>query len=351
MIHELLRNISPLNIQAMNAAKSLQDKLIKPSGSLGELERISIRIAGITGKTQNTFNKKIICLFGSDHGIYDEGVCSSPQEFTRRLMEVYAENQNAGINILSRQAGAELRLYDLGVKGLGHHENIITKKFMPNGTNNFLHGRAMSHELAEKVIMYGVEIVKNAKREGIGVIGTGEAGMSNTTPACACIMAALNTRDDSLVGRGAGLTDSQHEHKKHVILEALNFHSHNLTDPLSIISCVGGLDIAAMTGIFIGGAIYHVPVIIDGVISISAALLAYQLEPLTLQYMFASHESPEPAYNYASKFMGLKPSLCLDMRLGEGTGCAVFMHIIDDALAVINGMGKFEEIQEGRTES
>ena len=340
----LLEHITPPDIQITESARTLQNEFVKPSGSLGELERIAIRIAGITGKVKNTLTRKLICLFGSDHGIYHEGVCSSPQQFTRKLMEVYAENQNGGINILSRQAGAELRLYDLGVKGLSEHENIITKKFMPNGTNNFLHGRAMSQELAEEVIMYGISIVRDAKREGISIIGPGEAGMSNTTPACACIMAALNTRDDSLVGRGAGLSDAMYEHKKQVILEALNFHSQNLTDPVNIISCAGGLDIAAMTGVFTGGAIYHVPVIIDGVISIAAALLAYQLEPLTREYMFASHESPEPAYNYASKFMGLKAPLHLDMRLGEGTGCAVFMHIIDDALAVMNDMGRLEEL-------
>ena len=346
MLHEILKQIQPLNIQAMNEAQELQNRFIKPSGSLGELERISIRIAGITGRPKNTLAKKIICLFGSDHGIYHEGVCSSPQEFTRKLMQVYAQNQNAAINILARQAGAELRLYDLGVKGLSSHENIITKKFMPNGTNNFLHERAMSPELAEEVIMYGIEIVRKAKREGVSIIGTGEVGMSNTTPACACIMAAMNSRDDSLIGRGAGLNDEMYEHKKHVIIEALNFHSHNLTDPLNIISCVGGLDIAAMTGIFIGGAIYHVPVIIDGVISISAALLAYHLEPLTREYMFSSHESLEPAYNVASKFLSLIPPLKLNMRLGEGTGCAVFMHVIDDALAVINEMGTFDELYE-----
>ncbi len=344
MIHELLKQIEPLNAEAMNEAIELQNRFIKPSGSLGELERISIRIAGITGRIHNTFTRKIICLFGSDHGIYDEGVCSSPQEFTRRLMEVYAENQNAGINILSRQAGAELRLYDLGVKGLTEHENIITRKFMPNGTNNFLHERAMTLELAEDVIMYGINIVREAKSEGISIIGTGEVGMSNTTPACACIMAALNSRDDSLIGRGAGLNDTQYANKKKVILDALNFHSLNLTDPLNIISCVGGLDIAAMTGVFIGGAMYHVPVIIDGVISIAAALMAYQLEPLTREYMFASHESLEPSYNVASTFLNIYPPLHMNMRLGEGTGCALFMQLIDDALAVINEMGTFNEL-------
>ena len=344
MIHELLKQIEPLNTQAMNEAQELQNRFIKPSGSLGELERISVQIAGITGKVHNILAKKIICLFGSDHGIYEEGVCSSPQEFTRKLMEVYAVNQNAGINILSRQAGAELRLYDLGVKGLEPHANIITKRFMPNGTHNFLHERAMTYELAEEVIMYGISIVRDAKTEGVSIIGTGEVGMSNTTPACACIMAALNMRDDSLIGRGAGLNDTQYAHKKQVILEALNFHSENLTDPVNIISCVGGLDIAAMTGIFIGGAIYHVPVIIDGVISIAAALLAYQLEPLTREYMFASHESLEPSYNVASKFLNLYPPLHMNMRLGEGTGCAVFMHVMEDALAVINEMGTFDEL-------
>lgn len=343
-LNDALKQITPLNTEAMNEAQELQNRFIKPSGSLGELERISIRIAGITGQPKNTLTKKIICLFGSDHGIYDEGVCSSPQEFTRKLMEVYATQQNAGINILSRQAGTELHLYDLGVKGLIEHENIITKKFMPNGTNNFLHERAMPLELAEEVIMYGINIVREAKTEGVSVIGTGEVGMSNTTPACACIMAALNTRDSSLIGRGAGLNDDMYAHKKNVILEALNFHSSNLTDPMNIISCVGGLDIAAMTGIFIGGAIYRVPVIIDGVISIAAALLAYRLEPLTREYMFASHESLEPAYNVASKFLSLTPPLKLNMRLGEGTGCAVFMHVIDDALAVINEMGTFDEL-------
>lgn len=343
-LNDALKHIMPLNTEAMNEARDLQKRFIKPLGSLGELERISVQIAGITGQAHNTLTKKIICLFGSDHGIYEEGVCSSPQELTCRLMEVYAEKQNAGINILSRQAGAELRLYDLGVKGLAHHRNIITRKFMPNGTNNFLHGRAMPLELAEEVLMYGMSIVQDAKTEGVSLIGTGEVGMSNTTPACACIMAALNMRDDSLIGRGAGLNDSQYEQKKHVILEALNFHAKNLTDPLHIISCVGGLDIAAMTGVFIGGAIYHVPVIIDGVISIAAALLAYHLEPLTREYMFASHESLEPAYNYASTFLSLIPPLKLNMRLGEGTGCAVFMHVIDDALAVINEMGTFDEL-------
>ena len=336
--------ITPPDALAMKEAQDIQDSLVKPAGSLGELERITTQIAGITGNPRPQITRKAICLFGSDHNIYEEGVCSSPQDFTRRLMEVYAVSQNGAINVLARQAGAELRLYDLGVKGLIPHPNIITRKFLPNGTANFLHGRAMSPETVREVIAFGIDIVRDMRSEGFGIIGTGEAGMANTSPACACIMAGLKSHDPSFVGRGAGLDDESFSRKKRVILDALRLHAPNLTDPVNILSCVGGLDIAAMTGVFIGGAVYHVPVIIDGVISIAAALMAYQLEPLTREYMIASHESAEPSYVHAAKFMGIHAPLKLSMRLGEGTGCAVMMNVIDGALAIINDMGNFQEL-------
>lgn len=339
-----ISSITPLNSQAMREAQAIQSQLIKPEKSLGELEKITIQLAGITGQARSSISKKIICLFGSDHGIYDEGVCSSPQDFTRRLMEVYAGQKNGAINILARQAGAELRVFDLGVKNLAQRENIITKKFLINGTENFLHGRAMTVEIVKSVITFGIDLVRDMKSEGVDIIGTGEVGMSNTAPACACIMAALKSRDDSFVGRGAGLNDESFARKKKIIVDALNFHGENLNDPVNILSCVGGLDIAAMTGLFIGGAVYRVPVIIDGVISISAALMSYMIEPLTRKYMLTSHESQEPAYTRAAEAMNLSAPLKLGMRLGEGTGCAIMMQIIDDSLAIINGMGNFQEL-------
>ena len=339
-----ISQITPLDSQSMREAQDIQSTLIKPAGSLGELERLTVQLAGITGCPRNVISRKVICLFGSDHGIYDEGVCSSPQDFTRKLMEVYAGSQNGGINVLARQAGAELRVYDLGVKGLVEHENIITRKFLPNGTANFLRTRAMSPETVRDVISFGIDIVCDMKAEGIGLIGTGEVGMANTSPACACIMAGLKSRDTSLVGRGAGLDDEAFSRKKNVILSALEFHSDNLTDPVNIISCVGGLDIAAMAGVFLGGAIYRVPVLVDGVISVAGALMAYMIEPMCRDYIIASHESAEPAYVRAAEVMNLSAPLKLAMRLGEGTGCAIMMQIIDDALAIINGMGTFEEM-------
>ena len=161
-----INTITPLNSQAMKEAQELQASLAKPAGSLGELERITIQLAGITGTPRNSITRKVICLFGSDHGIFDEGVCSSPQDFTRSLMELYADTQNGAINVLARQADAQLRLYDLGVKGLAPHPNIITRKFLPEGTANFLHGQAMTRELAERVIMFGVELAGELKAEG-----------------------------------------------------------------------------------------------------------------------------------------------------------------------------------------
>ena len=341
---EALQSITKPDAQAMKEAQELQNTLIKPLGSLGELEHIAIKIAGITGQVKNKISHSSVFLFGADNGIYSEGVCSSPQDFTRKLMLAYSDNKNAGINILARQAGAELRLYNLGIKNLDEHEGIFTHKFLPEGTANFLNQRAMTAQTAREAIEFGINLVSEAKNNHIDLIATGEVGMANTTTAAACIMAALNSRDTALIGRGAGLDDEAYSRKIQVITNALALHEKNLTDPVNILSCVGGLDIAAITGVFIGGAVFHVPVIIDGVISIAGALLACKLNDLCRDYMFASHKSAEPAYNYAADFMKLEPALNLSMRLGEGTGAAIFIQIINDALAIINEMGTLTQL-------
>ena len=339
-----LENIKPLDSQAMSAARVRQNELLKPAGSLGQLEEISIQIAGITGKVKNKISKKIHFLFGSDHGIYDEGVSASPQYFTKVLMKVYADTGGA-INALCKNSGVELKIFDLGVKNLSNFKNIDSShKFMPEGTRNFLKQRAMTLETAERVINFGIELVREAKNENFDIIGAGEVGMANTTPAAACIMEALKRYDENLVGRGGGLTDEAFENKKRVIISALKFHKPDENNALEILSCVGGLDIAAMTGIFLGGALYRVPVIIDGVISIAAAILATKINPLSRDFMIPSHKSLEPAYSAAAEFLKMKPFLNLDMRLGEGTGCPIAMQVIEDSLAVMNDMKTFNDI-------
>ena len=338
-------DIKPLDLQAMAEARKRQNELLKPAGSLGELEEISIQIAGITGKVKNKIDKKIHFLFGSDHGIFDEGVSASPQYFTKVLMKLYASGGGGAINELCRNSGVELKIFDLGVKNLSTYNNIDSShKLMPDGSKNFLHERAMTVETAEKIINFGIDLVREAKSKNFDIIGAGEVGMGNTTPAAACIMAALGIYNENLVGRGGGLTDEAFGKKKKVILTALNFHRPDKNNALEILSCVGGLDIAAMTGIFLGSALYRVPVVVDGVISIAAALLASKLNPLSRYFMIASHKSLEPAYSAAAEELKLKPFLNLNMRLGEGSGCPLAMQIIENSLAVMNGMKTFNEI-------
>ena len=324
-IEESIKNIRPLDGEAVRAAQERQDGLLKPRGSLGELEALSVCIAGITGQVKNTLSRKVHFLFGSDHGICEEGVSGSPQYFTRVLMELYSGDGRCGINVLCRRAGADLRLYDLGVKGLSPRPGIDSShKLMPQGTANFAKTCAMPPETARAAVELGIQLVEEVKDEGYQVIGAGEVGMGNTAPAAACIMAALDRPDPELVGRGGGLTDVAFANKKRVIVEALKLHHPSPDAPLEILSCVGGLDIAAMTGVFLGAAACRLPVIIDGAISIAAALLASRLA--------------------AAEAMGLIPLFTLGMRLGEGTGCPLAMQLVDDALAVMNEMGSFSEV-------
>ncbi|MDR3231351.1 MAG: nicotinate-nucleotide--dimethylbenzimidazole phosphoribosyltransferase [Synergistaceae bacterium] len=338
--------IHPTDPVVMREAAAYQDRLLKPAGSLGQLEAIAVQIAGITGRLHNRTERKIHFLFGSDHGIYDEGVSGSPQHFTRMLMEFYARDAGCGINVLCRQAGVDLKLVDMGVKDLAPHPAIDARyRLMPNGTENFARRRAMPRETATEAVKAGFELVGEAKEQGFQIVGTGEVGMGNTTPAAACIMASLGIDDPELaVGRGGGLTDEAFENKKRVIAAALKRHGPDPDDPLDVLSCVGGLDIAGMTGVFLGAAQHRLPVVIDGVISIAAALLACKIAPPAQDFMIASHLSKEPGSGIAAERLKLVPLLNLGLRLGEGSGCPIAMQIVDDALAVMNSMCTFDGV-------
>jgi nicotinate-nucleotide--dimethylbenzimidazole phosphoribosyltransferase len=338
--------IGPLDEKIMKEAAAYQNKLLKPPGSLGALESLAIQIAGITGKLNNRADRKVHFIFGSDHGVYDEGISASPQYFTRVLMELYAGGAGGGINVLCNKAGVDLKVIDMGVKGLAPHPSIDSRfRLMPEGTKNFALEKAMPKDMPVKAVLAGMELAYEAKRDGYQIIGTGEVGMGNTTPAAACIMAALEIDDpDTAVGRGGGLTDEAFGVKKRVIVNALKKHKPNPADPLDILSKVGGLDIAGMTGVFLGAARNRLPVVVDGVVSIAAALLASVAAPLSKHYMIPSHLSQEPGYAVAMRSLGLRPLMTLDMRLGEGTGCPIAMQIVDDALAIMNSMNTFDGV-------
>lgn len=337
-----LDKIKPLDNNAIKLAEERQNNLYKPVGSLGVLEDISIRLAGITGNIYNNINKKILFLFGADNGIYEENISGSPQEFTKHLIESYADNLNCAINVICKSYNVDLKIINMGVKDCNH--SLIDNHNLMNGTFNFLKRKAIPEDIVLKAINIGAEYSKYAKDNGYNIIGNGEVGMANTTTATACILASLGYKEvESFVGRGAGLSDEAFIKKKRVIEEALNIYNLDKNNSIEIISSVGGLDIAGMVGLYLGAAYYRIPIIIDGLISVAAALLAYRISPLTKNFMIPSHLSEEPAYNIAINEIGLTPMLHLNMRLGEGSGCPIAMNIVETSCNIINNMITFKE--------
>ena len=326
---------------AMIEAKKKLDNLIKPIGSLGELEKIAIKFAGITGKVENQINKKAIVIFSSDNGVCEEGVASAPQSVTA-MQTINFLRGITGIGVLARVNNCDLKVIDIRIKGEINYPGLIIKKIR-KGTSNIAKGEAMTLEEANEAINIGIEIAHELKKQGYDIIGTGEMGIGNTTSSSSVLIALTNCDIDEAVGRGAGLKDDQLTLKKQVIKKIIEVNSPNSEDPLDVLHKVGGFDIAGMVGLYLGAKKYDLPIVIDGYISAVAALIAYRIDPETKNYMFPSHISKEQGYNIAMSELGLNPMLNLSMRLGEGSGCPFAINIIENSLKVINEMGTFEE--------
>lgn len=343
-LEKIINEIRCADGKAVEKAQIRQDNLLKPKGSLGTLEKISVKLAGITGKINNMADKRILFLFGADNGIYEEGVAASPQHFTKTLILSYAANVGTGINTITKSCNTDLKLIDMGIKGGVNHKDIDNKNLMFNGTNNFMKEKAIPFDIVIKAVKIGIEYAKYAYDNRYNIMGCGEIGMANTTTAAACIMSFIKSSDETLIGRGAGLKDEQLMIKRNVIKQALMKYDLFNKDPFEVLSCVGGLDIAAMTGLYLGASYYRLPVVIDGLISAAAALAAYNINQKTADFMFTSHLSEEPAYLKAVEALGLEPMLNLHMRLGEGSGCPIAMQIIQNACDVMNNMQTFQDI-------
>src|SRR5665647_902252 len=298
----LLKEIQPLNQDDMQLAQRYQDSLVKPPGSLGYLEDITIRLAGITGRVKNTLPRKLHVLFGADNGIYVEGVASAPQNFTNLLMTYYGNTQNCAINLLCKQAKADLRLLDMGIIGPVESSNLLNCKLM-QGSDNFAVTAAMPLAIAERAVEIGFEQAKYAYDQGYQLIGSGEVGIGNTSSSSACMMAALGLAAEEAVGRGAGLSDAAYAHKKRILTAAVQLHQPDKDNYLDILCKVGGLDLAALTGLFLGAAYYRLPVIVDGFISLTGAVLAAKVAPNAREYMFPSHASAEPGFLKGTAFL------------------------------------------------
>ncbi len=339
-LETIVSGVSPAYPQAVAAAVRRQSELAKPPKSLGRLEDISIRLAGITGKVNNELGKRLVAVFAADNGVVAEGVAVTPQSVTL-AQAVNMTRHRTGMSALAAYFGDEVRVYDVGINAPERPE-LITRK-LRRGTNSILRGPAMTREEALYAISVGVGAAENAKREGFCAVGVGEMGIGNTTTSAA-VLSALTGADAELVtGRGSGLDDEALRHKTRVVREAVRLNAPDRDDPVDVISKVGGLDIAAMTGAYLGCAYRRIPAVADGFISVVAALCAVRLCPAAGDFIFLSHASEEPGYRLAAKELGLEPFLLLDMRLGEGSGCPIAFQIMRAACAAMNGMATFEE--------
>lgn len=337
-LHDYISAVSPLDDAAMAAARERQAQLAKPPGSLGRLEDLSIQLAGITGRVHNRIEKKHLLVFAADNGVVAEGVSSAPQSVTL-MQTINLTRHKTGASVLAKHFGCEITVCDVGVNADIKESAVLNRK-IAYGTQNIVHGPAMTREQAVQAILTGIELARNTDAD---VLGIGEMGIGNTTTASAVLSVLLDADVEAVTGRGGGLTDDSFEKKKNVIKTAIQVNQPDKNDVIDVLAKVGGFDIAAMCGAFIGAAATHCPVVIDGFISAVAALCAYKLCPNVKGYLIPSHASYEIGYKLAMDAMELQPLFLLGMRLGEGSGCPLAFEILDAACAIINDMATFAE--------
>jgi len=341
-INSICYQIAPLDESWRAAARERQLTLTKPPLSLGRLEEIANRIAAIQQANTPRLAKKRIYVVAGDHGVTVEGVSAYPSEVTAQMVYNFLSG-GAAINVLARHGDIEVKVVDASVDAdLSGRKELISVKTM-NGTANFARGPAMSRTDTEAYVTAGVELARAAKADRVDLLGVGEMGIGNTTSASA-ITAALTGQDPaSLTDRGTGVDAAGVAHKTEIIRRALTVNQPDPGDAIDILAKVGGAEIAVMTGIIIGAAVEKIPVVADGFISTAAAALAVALFPNTRGYLFLAHRSVEQGHIALINFIGMQPLLDLGMRLGEGTGAALAMHLIDASAKLLCEMATFAE--------
>ena len=337
-LDSLLEKIKAPDQAAMDAARAYQATLAKPPESLGRLEALSIQLAGITGKIHNRMERTHLLVFAADNGVVEEGVSSAPQSVTLQ-QTINLTRAKTGASTLCRHFGVGITVCDVGVNAEIHDKAVLNRK-IAYGTNNIAKMPAMTREQAITAILTGAGVAIHTEADALGV---GELGIGNTTTSAAVLSALLDVPPEQVTGRGGGITDEAFQRKKEVIRRAIETNRPDKTDVIDVLSKVGGLDIAAMCGAFLGAAATRRPVVIDGFISAVAALCAVRLKPEARHYLVPSHASFEIGYTLAMQVMDLQPMLLLGMRLGEGSGCPLAFQVLDAACAIINEMATFQQ--------
>ncbi|MEW5757998.1 MAG: nicotinate-nucleotide--dimethylbenzimidazole phosphoribosyltransferase [Candidatus Omnitrophota bacterium] len=352
-IEEIIQNIVGIDYNFINKAQNKLNNLTKPLGSLGVLEDLAKQIVGITEKGNPELKNKVIFTLAGDHGVTEEGVSAYPKEVTAQMVYNFL-NGGAGINVLANHIGARVVVVDMGVAEQipNPNDQIPSKSQIPMtkfilkkinlGTKNMAIGPAMTKEEAIKSIECGIEIFEDELKNGIDIIGIGEMGIGNTTSASAITACFTGASVEDITGRGTGIDDRGLKNKIEIIKKALEINKPNPDDAIDVLSKVGGFEIGGLVGIIFAAALHKVPVLIDGFISGSAALIAYKLEPKVKDYMIASHCSVERGHKIILEHIGLRPLLNLDLRLGEGTGAALGINLAEAALKILTQMATFD---------
>jgi nicotinate-nucleotide--dimethylbenzimidazole phosphoribosyltransferase len=335
--------IEAVKREFLDVAQKRLDSLTKPVGSLGRLEEFARSLVAITEKEMPPLlAKKAIFTFAGDHGVVDEGVSLYPREVTSQMVYNFLRG-GAGINVLARHVGADVAVIDIGVDfDFGDEEGLLKRKVM-KGTRNMRKGPAMTRAEAEACIDVGIDLANAYADKGYSILGTGDMGIGNTTASSAIAAVITGKPVSDVTGRGTGISDETLEYKAQVIEDALSLNRPDRSDAIDVLSKVGGTEIGGIAGLILGAASRRVPVVIDGLISTAGALIACAMDPNVKGYMLAAHSSVEIGHKVMLDHMGLRPILNLDLRLGEGTGAALGMSIIEAGLKIYREMATFDE--------
>jgi nicotinate-nucleotide--dimethylbenzimidazole phosphoribosyltransferase len=335
------QSIPPLDAAAATRARLRLDSLTKPPGSLGRLEGLAVALAGMTGQTAPPVSPATVLVVAGDHGVTAEGVSAYPSEVTPQMVLNFLRG-GAAINVLSRAAGAQVRVVDAGVAAELDHPDLIIRK-VRRGTGNICREPAMTRTEAEQAVDHGIDLAADEVARGTRVIALGEMGIGNTTPSSALLAAFSGRPPEQVVGRGTGVDDQGLHRKAEAVRRALALHRPDPSDPIAVLAAVGGLEIALLAGIVLGAAARRIPVVLDGFITGAAALVAVRIAPAAADYLIASHQSAEAAHSLMLELLNLEPLLALDLRLGEGSGAALTLPLLEAAHRIMTEMATFGE--------
>ena len=341
-IKVIIDQIPSLDEAAMWLARTRQDTLTKPRGSLGRLEELSIQLAGMKADPFPSVERKAVIVMAADHGVTAEGVSAYPAEVTRQMVLNFLRG-GAAINVLARQAGARVTVVDIGVAADFEPTPGLTQRKVMCGTRNMAEGPAMSREEAEQAIQVGMDVLNEEATRGLDIVATGDMGIGNTTASSAIVAMLTGLPLTKVAGRGTGIDDQGLERKIKVIEQAFAVNQPNANDPMDVLHKVGGLEIAGLAGVMIAAASQRIPIIVDGFISTAAAMIAVALAPRVREYLIGAHQSVEVGHRAMLEHLNIAPLLDLNLRLGEGTGAALAFHLVEAAVRILREMSTFDE--------